>query len=243
MVRKSIPILLLILGTLLQASPDPLRSLVLGREGLVPAPIPVRLASILPIAQTDLNLDGMPESLMLAGGHLSIISKGSPVWQSPHAWEIIQASITDLDRDRKPEVTILLWRPFSPWPVDEWLPNGGRISEFHNAQGLSCHIILIGWRRGEFQELWAGSSMADPITSFATADLDGDKNQELVALEGRYSGNKQSPETSGGSKFTSILKVWEWNGFGFSVVSSIQDTFTQINLVKDISGNIYILVP
>ncbi len=235
MLRKFFPVFLLTLATLLQASPAPLRALDLGPAGLVPASIPIGTTPVTPVTQSDLDGDGTPETLALTGGRLFILSGGEVVWQSPQAWQIVQAAISDLNRDGKPEVTLLLWRPFRPWPVDQWLPNGGRIDEFHNGEGQSCHIILIGWTRGGYHELWAGSAMADPIMSFATADLNGDNVQELVALEGRYTDSRSAPART--------LKVWEWNGFGFTVVSSIDGTFSKMTLVQAKNGRILILVP
>jgi hypothetical protein len=240
--RKILPILLIALGTLLQASPVPLRALELAPAGLIQVPIPVGNAPVFPVTQADLDRDGRSEIISLSAGRLSIFSAGATIWQSPPAWQIVQAAITDLDRNGYPEVTLLLWRPFRPWPVDQWLPNGGRIADFHDATGQSCHLILIGWSGGGYDELWAGSAMADPIKSFATADLNGDNTQELVALEGRYT-DPRPPKDLGRSAPIHILKVWEWNGFGFTVVSSMDGTFSKMTLVRGKTGHILILVP
>jgi hypothetical protein len=235
MLRKSLAILLLPLGMFLSTSPVPLRAFHLEPDGLVMAPIPPGITSIIPVTQADLDGNGSLETLSLTGGKLSIFSGSETVWQSPHAWQIVQAAIGDLNHDNEPEVTLLLWRPFSSWPVDQWLPNGGRIAKFHNSQGQSCHIILIGWVLGSYRELWAGSAMVDPIKSFAIADLNGNKNQELVALESRYTDPRSAPART--------LKVWEWNGFGFTVVSSMDGLFSNLVLVQANNGHILILVP
>ena len=152
--RRLFPILLLTLGTLLLISPAPLRAVALGPDGLAPVPIPAGSASIRPVIKADLDGDGTPETLALTGGRLSIHTGDNTVWQSPQTWQVVQAAFTDLNRDGQPEVTLLLWRPFQPWPVDQWLPNGGRIADFHDAAGQSCHIILIGWSRSAYRELW-----------------------------------------------------------------------------------------
>ena len=235
MLRKYVPVLVLTLGMLIQASPASLRALELAPGGLLPVSIPARTATVFPIPQADLDGDGTAETLALTGGRLSIFSDAETVWQSPPDWQIVQAAFSDLNHDRQPEVTILLWRPFRPWPVDQWLPDGGRIAGFHNAAGQSCHLILIGWIRGGYHELWAGSAMAEPVTSFKIADLNNDTLQELVTLEGRYTDQESAP--------AHILKAWEWNGFGFTVVSSMYGTFSNIALVKTRAGPILILVP
>jgi hypothetical protein len=243
MPRKSLPIILLTLGMLLQISPAPLRALVLGPGGFIPVPIPAGIFPVFPVTQANLDGKSTSETLELTGGRLSIYSGGGIAWQSPPDWQILQAAISDLNHDEKPEVALLLWRPFLSWPVDQWLPNGGRIADFHDAEGQSCHFILIGWTRGGYHELWAGSPMADPITSFVAADLNGDNTQELVALEGRYTDPRSQPKTSEGFATTRTLKVWEWNGFGFTVVSSMDGIFNKMTLVQANNGHILILVP
>ncbi|HEX7621482.1 MAG TPA: hypothetical protein VF359_09810 [Anaerolineales bacterium] len=243
MLRKFRPIILLTLGMLLQVSPAPLRALHLDPDGFIPASIPAGTSPVIPSMQANLDGKSNPETVVLTGGRLAIYSGGGIVWQSPPEWQIVQAAISDLNQDKQPEVSLLLWRPFHSWPVDQWLPNGGRIADFHNAEGQSCNFIMIGWTRGGYHELWAGSAMADPITSFAAADLDGDNSQELVALEGRYADPRTGPETSEMPAIARTLKVWEWNGFGFTVVSSLDGIFNKMTLVQANNGNILILVP
>jgi hypothetical protein len=233
--RKFINLVVLVLGMLLQTSPVPVRALELGPAGLAPLALPAGSISIQPVGHADFNRDGSPESLLLAGGRLTILSRGRSVWQSPAAWTVVQAGISDLNHDGKPEATLLVWRPFRPWPVDQWLPYGGRIAGFHNAEGNSCQIILIGWRGTEYGELWAGSAMAEPVRSFAVADLNADNVQELVTLDSRYTDPPTAPAHA--------LKVWQWNGFGFTVVSTMEGTFYKMALVQARDGRNLILVP
>jgi hypothetical protein len=231
--RKFINLVLLALGMLLQTSPARLRALELEPAGLSPVALPAGSISIKPVATADFNRDGSPESLHLASGRLTILSGGQSVWQSPADWTVVQAGITDLNHDGTPEATLLVWRPFRPWPVDQWLPYGGRIAGFHDAEGYSCQIILIGWRGSEYGELWAGSPLAEPVRSFVVADLNGDKFQELVTLEGSYTDSRSAPARA--------LKVWDWNGFGFTVLSSLPGTFYKIALVQTGDGRNLIL--
>ena len=235
MLRRFISVIVLALGMLLQTSPAPLRALSLEPVGLTPVSLPTGSTPVMSPTQADFNGDGSPESLALSGGRLTILSAGLPVWQSPTGWKVVEAEITDLNRDGSPEATLLVWRPFRPWPVDQWLPHGGRIDRFHDDDGNSCQLILIGWRRSKYGEVWAGSALAEPVRSFAVADLNGDNLQEMVTIEGSYTEPNSAPARA--------LKVWEWNGFGFSVVSGIEGTFTQLALVRTKPGPILILVP
>ena len=232
--QKIITLAVFVLGMALQTSPVPLRALELEPAGLAPVALPAGSISIQPVAMADFNRDGSPESLQLAHGRLRILSAGRMVWQSPAAWKVVQAGITDLNHDGAAEAALLVWRPFRPWPVDRWLPDGGRIAGFQDAAGDSCQIILIGWRGSAYGELWAGSALAEPVRFFAVADLNGDHRQELVTLEGSYADSRSAP--------AHLLKVWDWNGFGFTVVSGMQGTFSTMALVQARDGRNLILV-
>ena len=225
----------LTLGMLLQVTIVPLRAFNLGPNGLIQESMPIGIRTVPTLREGDLDGNGTSEALDLTRGRLTIFSGRETAWQSPAEWQITQAEITDLNHDGHPEIALLVWRPFRSWPVDQWLPHGGRIADFQNAEGQSCQIILIGWKINGYRELWAGSAMAEPIKFFAAADLDGDNNQELVALEGRYSDSR--------SALARTLKVWEWNGFGFTVVSTLDGEFNTITLVQANNKRILILVP
>ena len=235
MVRRIIAPFLFSLALLVQVSPSRLRAWDLDSGSLVPTALPVGSAPLSPVLQADFDGDGLPERLTLSGGQASLLSGGKIVWQSPSTWQVVQAGITDLDHDGAPEATLLVWRPFQPWPVDRWLPSGGRIDSYQDARGDSCQLILVGWVHGGYQEVWAGSAMAEPVKAFVAADLTGDGNQELVTLEGSYADSRSAPARA--------LKIWEWNSFGFTVVSIIEGTFDELALVRAGNGHILILVP
>jgi hypothetical protein len=235
MTKKTFPIIFLTLGMLLQVTIVPLRAFSLGPYGLHQESMPIGIRTVPTLREVDLDGNGTPEALDLTSGRLTIFSGMETAWQSPAEWQITQADITDLNQDGHLEIALLVWRPFRSWPVDQWLPHGGRIADFQNAEGQSCQIILIGWKINGYRELWAGSAMAEPIKSFAAADLDGDNNQELVALEGRYSDPRSAPART--------MKAWEWNGFGFTVVSTLDGEFNTITLVQATNKRILILVP
>jgi len=233
-IRRILPFLLS-LAALTLVSPHVTRAWELTPQGLRPVPLPASFEFLEIPAQADLNGDGHPETLRLADGHLAILSGTQTAWQSPESWRVAQAAFSDLNRDSVTEVTLLVWRPFRPWPVDAWLPHGGRISEFHDADGQSCHLILIGWKQGIYRELWAGSALAEPLRALAAADLDADGKEELAALEAAY-----DDPPSGAASW---LKVWEWNGFGFSAVYGLEGRFRQMQIVRGADGRILILSP
>lgn len=144
-------------------------------------------------------------------------------WQSPPTWKVTEAISADLNRDGKNELVMVVWRPHKAWPIDTFLPSGGRIADFHDRSGLSCHLILVGWDGENYRELWAGSSLIDPVFGIRAADLDNDGSQELVALEGRYD-NKND---------TGNLTVWDWSGFGFRLRARQRGDFSEFGIVSN----------
>lgn len=212
---------LLALGALVLLSPVSLRSWRYADDALITVDLGAAERPMRPADQADLDSDGLVETVQLDSGKLTILSDGQARWQSPGTWSVRQAALSDLNRDGRPEVSLLVWRAFQPWPTDRLLPHAGRIDTFHNATGQSCHLILIGADgRGGYRELWAGSALADPIVAFDAADLDGDGHQELVTLEGRYEDSAASPARA--------VKVWEWDGFGFTSTAGIDRRVSRI---------------
>jgi hypothetical protein len=230
-------ILILGMTVLLLVRPVSIHAWQLHHSTLQRVPLPFVLHLVSENYSADFDDDGLPESLTLTEGRAAILAGDRLRWQSPPAWRVEQALVTDLNRDGIPEVTLLAWRPFKPWPVDSWLPHGGRIESFHDSNGMSCHILLIGWKQGAYRELWAGSAMAGPVKSFNVADLLGNGRQYLVTLEGEYDDPKLAPARR--------LKVWEWNGFGFTVVQELDDSFTlmDIAIAQTSNGQEVILSP
>ena len=151
------------------------------------------------------------------------------IWESPDGWKITEVISADLNRDGIDEIGLLVWRPFESWPIDKFLPNKGRIANFHDQNSQSCHLILIGWDGTKYRELWAGSALADPISDLKTADIDNDGFEELIALEKKY-------DASSGSNLT----VWEWQGFGFTLVERLEGIFSNYSIVSN-DGQLIVL--
>jgi hypothetical protein len=216
-------------------SPAPIQAWQLDDLGLKHVAMPYVLPLDAATNSADFDEDGLEETLTSTGSGAAIWAGSQIRWESPQTWQVEQARVTDLNRDGIPEATLLVWRPFRPWPVDAWLPHGGRIDNFHDSNGMSCHIILIGWKQGSFRELWAGSAMADPIKIFTVADLMGNGQQYLVTLEGQYDDLPSSPARR--------LKVWEWNGFGFTNVNELEKAFSLMGTAETNDRQILILSP
>ena len=211
-------------ATLLSLSPATIQAWRLEGDSIQPASVPTSWKADLPRTHADLDGDGVDERLELSNGQVSILSSEETRWQSPDGWDIHQAMFGDLNHDGQIEAALLVWRRFKAWPVDQWLPSGGRIEDFHNTSGDSCHIILIGWGNGKFKEKWAGSSLAQPVLKMAEADLNMDGMDELVTLDSTYDAGMNAPADK--------LRVWEWNGFGFSLVSEKAGVFHNLEVMQ-----------
>jgi hypothetical protein len=215
-------------------SPVPLQLMAWTTDALTCAAFPAERVLMAAPATADLDGEGSLESLQLIDGRAIIRREDAVLWTSPEGWEVIQVSISDLNRDDQPEVALLLWREFAPWPVDAYMLHPGRIQDFHDAHNRSCHLILIGWRRQAFREIWAGSALSDPIAAFSAIDIDDDGWQELIALEGAYNRSKHVAQA---------ITVWDWNGFGFTLRwRSLGGRFQALTAAHLHDGPIFLIV-
>jgi hypothetical protein len=179
-----------------------------------------------PLLEADLDSDGSMERIVSRDGQITILRNAARLWSTPPEWEVTLVQIADVNQDGQPEVVMAVWRPFKPWPVDAWLPHGGRITGFHDAQNRSCHIILWGWGGTRFRELWAGSAMAEPVLAFFAADWDADGRDELMTVETAYDLPTQGR----------AVALWKWNGFGFSLMNRWNTGFGRFVLLQDETG-------
>lgn len=172
----------------------------------------------------DLDGNGDMECLEISGENLQITDCAQKIlWQNPEAWRVTEAQVGDLTHDGVEEAVLLVWRPFRPWPVDQFLPFGGRIKDFHDSHNESCQIILIGWEKDDWRELWAGSALASPVEQLGVADLDSDGLFELAALENDYDSKQKGGQ----------LTVWRWIGFGFSLLDRTESRWERLTIMGD----------
>ncbi|HKZ54673.1 MAG TPA: hypothetical protein VJ123_04275 [Anaerolineales bacterium] len=185
-------------------------------------------------SSADLDLDAGLESFSLTQGVVGIYRDGERLWTSPAEWDVAQAQVSDLNHDGQAELALLVWRKYAAWPVDAYMAYPGRIRDFHDQDGLSCHFILIGWRHGAFRELWAGSALARPLLAFRALDVNGDGRQELLVLESHYDAQQRIADS---------VALWEWNGFGFSLLTRTpQRVYPSIVAARSPDGEVHILL-
>jgi hypothetical protein len=71
------------------------------------------------------------------------------------------------------------------------------------------------------------------VKRFAILDPDGSGGQFLVTLESEYNDPPSRPARR--------IKVWEWNGFGFTVVFNVEGPFRQMSIQRAENGQSLIL--
>jgi hypothetical protein len=125
----------------------------------------------------------------------------------PAEWYVADLAWADSTNDGFPEWALLVWRPWRDWEIQRWSSVPSPIIDFHDEQGLSCHVVLIA-STGD-REIWAGSALPVPLLTLEVGDVDGDGRNELVTLEGNYAAGWRGAATH--------LVVWRWSGFGFSL--------------------------
>lgn len=123
----------------------------------------------------------------------------------PADWRVTAAHLTDVTGDGRPEWVLLVWRPWRDWPIQRWSPAPSPIADFKNDRGESCHLILLDPDDG--REIWAGSALPVPLMALAVGDVTGDGRNEVVTLEGSYTGPHVATH----------VDVWRWEGFGFTL--------------------------
>jgi len=132
----------------------------------------------------DLTGDGVLERVQRVGEQVVVYHKGSEVWRSPPAWRVVDLALGDPNDDGRGELLLALWQP--------------------DAEGVPrSQPFVLGYRRGAYRLLWAGSAVADPLREVELGDVDGDGVQELIVLEER--GDARA------------VTVWRWHGWGFSL--------------------------
>jgi hypothetical protein len=162
----------------------------------------------------------------------SSVSK-HPLPATPADWLVTAATLADVTGDGESEWVLLVWRPWRDWPIQEWVSAPSPITDFHDAAGDSCHLILLDPQDG--REIWAGSALPAPLLALAVGDVDGDGLNEVVTLEGGYSAGRDGP--------ASYVDVWQWDEFGFSLEwRSPQGTFHQLGLVDAEENSLSIVV-
>ena len=175
----------------------------------------------------DLDNDLVPENHDLENGRLTITENEKMIWQSPNDWWIDNFILADSNNDGILDINLSLWKSGSfgtskPFWVKE------------NDMSVKNHFFILDFSGGSIKEVWGSSNLAEPNCEFKIADVDNDKKNDLIVIEGDYS---QKPECSG-----NYVAVWKWNDWGFSNEwRSEKGNFSNLEIEK-IDEKSYIIV-
>jgi len=149
----------------------------------------------------DLNNNQTEEEYNLAGGILRVRENGLTVWETPSDWWVDDFVLADSDNDGKEEINLLVWKQGNYGPARPFW-------EKENDESIKNHFFVFSWESDKIKSKWQSSNLDNPNCQALFKDIDGDRKNELVVLEGDY---QDSPSCHG-----QYWAVWEWNGWGFS---------------------------
>jgi hypothetical protein len=140
--------------------------------------------------EADLDGDGTSERITLdreRDSTLSIRHGKRLLWSGVSAgWKPWKLAVADVDGDGRREIIVGVYKStrFFPRP--------------HNC------LFIYGWDGQRAHPKWLGSSLSKPFVDFAFLDANGDRPQELAAIETKRDGLR-------------CLALYSWNGFGFTL--------------------------
>ena len=148
----------------------------------------------------DLVGDGVQESYTLRDGRIMVKDGSRIIWQSEDDWWVDYFFLGDANNDGILELNLLVWKegsfgPYKPFWVEE------------EDLSVKNHLFIFKLEKDTFKPVWQSSNLAHPNYRAALIDIDGDGENELVAVEGSYTDPKQAEVT-----------LWKWNGWGFTRV-------------------------
>jgi poly-gamma-glutamate synthesis protein (capsule biosynthesis protein) len=146
----------------------------------------------------DLDNDNIFEEVLVQDGHGYIMKNQKVIWQSPLDWRVVYGLAGDFNHDQIPEIGFSVWKAGNFGPA---MP----VWKKDNDAEVKNHLFLYQLKNGYPAMVWGSSNLGQPILAMALADLNNDKKNELVILEGNYQDiNKTN------------LAVWLFNEWNFT---------------------------
>ncbi len=150
----------------------------------------------------DLDQDGVLDEFTLRDGRLTVRTASNLAWEMPKTWWVDDFVLGDANNDGVTDLNLIVWKsgsfgPYKPFWVTEDDPS------------VKNHLFIFDLVNGTMKSIWQSSNLDCPNYEIEPVDLDGDGQNELLAIEGDYD-DPQVKRTS----------VWKWSDWGFYKVSS-----------------------
>lgn len=149
----------------------------------------------------DLDGNGIFEEFSLQDGIITVKADAQLIWRSSNNWWIDYFFLGDTNNDGISELNLLVWKEGS-FGADKpfWIEEAD--TEVKN------HFFIFKLEQGRMKPVWQSSNLDQPNYCGASIDLDDDGENELITIEGSYTGNEKRE-----------VAMWKWNGWGFSSIS------------------------
>ncbi|MBU0648941.1 CapA family protein [Patescibacteria group bacterium] len=178
------------------------------------------------LIKLDSDKDGVAEEYLLKNGRFRVKESYKIIWQSPQDWWVDDFALADSTGDGKVDINLSVWKSGSfgaskPFWIEEDDPS------------VKNHLFVYDYINNEVVPIWQSSNLDQPNCEFDFQDIDNDGNEELVVIEGEYAEDFICEGKH--------VAVWQWNGWGFSLVwRSPAGDYADLQLEK-INGAGYIL--
>ncbi|MEK7623283.1 MAG: CapA family protein [Patescibacteria group bacterium] len=152
----------------------------------------------------DLNHNAIPEAYAIQTGRFILTEEERILWSTPETWWVDDVVFADSTNDGIIDINLSVWKAGNfgsskPFWVDE------------NDKTIKNHFFIFNvMEDGQVRPVWQSSNLEAPNCTLAITDYDGDGDNELLSVEGSYGRRCEIEEGR--------LSVWEWNGWGFSLV-------------------------
>jgi len=132
---------------------------------------------------SDLNQNGLIETLELKAGSFSIEENGQSLWSSPDNWWVEDFSLADSNGDGFSDINISAWR---------------------QDQAMLNYFMIYSLLDNKVSLIWESEALEAPVCRFLIRDFNEDGTNDFAVLEGDYN---EQPEC-----LSRNLAVWSWNG-------------------------------